>query len=79
MVLTDYQMGILSMAIHHGGAARADYEPAEIAPLMFEALIRLSEDQSLWLATPEGEALFYAELERRKVLPKEPREDTLQF
>jgi hypothetical protein len=63
---SDYQMGILSMAVLHGGAGRANYEASEIAPLMFEGMICLDDHQNIWIATEEGEAAFYAELERRK-------------
>jgi hypothetical protein len=65
-MFSDYQMGILSMAVLHGGALQASYTASEIAPLMFEGLIQLDAQQAFWLATPEGEAAFYAELERRK-------------
>ncbi len=64
MKLTDYQMGILSAATHHGGAVRGvpDYKPEEIGPLMASGLIYLSEDKTRWLATPEGRAELFKEI-----------------
>lgn len=58
MKLTNYQKGILSAAVYHGGAVRGvpDYEPEEIGPLMFGGLIHLNDDQTRWLATPEGKS-----------------------